>query len=141
MIYFNDLIWQVEISIIFFFKVLLPRNVKVSKKINKLSRFLKNFELLRGINFKHKWIDALFKNFNLFLFRKFKLTTGRPRIYYPGRIELLFFSGRYIRETMYNKVFFSTISGPFYYNLDRDIVPRNRFFFIFSRFFLDLANL
>ena len=67
------------------------------------------------------------------------MNTGRPRIQYPGRIELFYFfwalrPGYYVQQC----IFFSTISGPFSHNLDRDIDPRSRFFeffFVFLQLF------
>jgi hypothetical protein len=61
--------------------------------------------------------------------------TGRPRILYPGRIELFYFfwalrPGYYVQQC----IFFSTIPGPFSHNLDQDIDPRSRFFEFFFDF-------
>jgi hypothetical protein len=52
----------------------------------------------------------------------------------PDGSKFFIFSRRYVRDTMCNSVFFSTISGPFSHNLDRDIGPGSRFFEFFFVF-------
>ena len=58
--------------------------------------------------------------------------TGKLYILPRTDRTLLYFSGRYVRDSMCNSVLFSTTSDQISYNLYRKIGPRNRFFECFS---------